>query len=42
MSSNNVVHKISVSVKAHFGDPKRKFENVAEDDLAEDGLFEFS
>lgn len=41
MSNNNVIHKIQISVKAHFGDQENKFESVMQDDVAEDDLFEF-
>jgi hypothetical protein len=41
MSSNNVIHKIQIAVKAHFGDKTDKFNNVFEDDVFEDDVFEF-
>lgn len=41
MSSNNVIHKIQIAVKPHFGNQENKFENVMQDGLAEAGVFEF-
>ena len=41
MSSNNTIHKIQLSVKAHFGDAAKKFENVFEEDVFETATFEF-
>tara|TARA_R110002049_G_scaffold8010_1_gene44651 strand:- start:1157 stop:1285 length:129 start_codon:yes stop_codon:yes gene_type:complete len=41
MSSNNVIHTIQISVKAHFGDVERKFENVFEETVFDTETFEF-
>ena len=41
MSSDNVIHKIQISVKSHFGDLEKKFENVFEETVFETEAFEF-
>ena len=39
--SDNVIHKIQISVKSHFGDTESKFEHLAVEDLAVADLFVF-
>jgi hypothetical protein len=39
--NNNIIHKIQISVKPHFGDLEKKFENVFEAEVFELETFQF-
>jgi hypothetical protein len=39
--NNNIIHKIQISVKPHFGDTEKKFENVFVKDVFQLETFEF-